>query len=87
MARLRALPIDETPESRREQREIIAEMDAPGALHRISRIHMTDEEEEAADRQEREREREQRMRWLQQDLDDGLITQDEFDEAYEPEED
>ena len=40
-----------------------------------------------ADRGERERQREQRMDWLQQDLDDGLITMDEFNQAYESEED
>lgn len=87
VARLRVLPQDETPEIRQESRDIIAEMDAPGAMDRIARIRMTDEEEEAADRMERERLREQRMDWLQQDLDDGLITMDEFNQAYESEED
>lgn len=82
--RLRALiELPETPELRRESREIHAEMDAPGALERISRADTSDAEEEHAARADSRRARRQRQGWLQQDLDDGLITQEQFDDQYD----
>ena len=44
---------------------------------------MTEDEEESARKHERKRLDEQRRAYLQQDLDDGLITQEEFDEQYD----
>ncbi len=82
-ARLWAVLDSDAPESRQLSREIIAEMDAPGPLDRFQRMRMTEQEIEEADEREREREREQRRDWLQQDLDDGLITQEQFDELEE----